>query len=151
MRAIPPLLVALLAVFVLALLAPAPAVSAPAEVPAYVVIVNPGNRNQSLARKFVADAFLKKTSRWPNGETIRPVDLSSESGARERFSQDVLKRSVAAVRSYWQQSIFAGRDVPPPELASDEEIVRYVLKHGGAIGYVSGGANLGETKVVKIQ
>src|SRR5688500_11267336 len=83
--------------------------------PAFIVIVHPGNPNHVLERAFVSDAFLKKATRWPSGDVIRPVDLSPESAVRERFTQELLKRSVSAVKSYWQQMIFSGRDVPPPE------------------------------------
>jgi len=88
-------------------------------------------------RKFLADAFLKKTTRWDDGELIRPVDQVPDSPVRRKFSEDVVKRSVAAVRSYWQQVIFTGRGVPPPEVGGDDEVVRYVLKYSGAVGYVS--------------
>jgi len=77
--------------------------------PAYVVIVHPTNPTTSVSRRFLADAFLKKTTRWDNGETIRPVDQAPDTSVRRRFSDEVLKRSVAAVRNYWQQIIFAGR------------------------------------------
>jgi hypothetical protein len=46
------------------------------------------------------------------------------------------------VRSYWQQRIFSGRDVPPPELDSDDAVIGFVSKYAGAVGYVSGAAKL---------
>jgi hypothetical protein len=73
---------------------------------------------------------------------MRAVDLRPGDPARRNFSEIVLKRSVGAVRSYWQQRIFSGRDVPPPELDSETSVVAYVAKFPGAIGYVSGGAKL---------
>jgi hypothetical protein len=120
------------------------------ERPAYRVIVHPENPIQTVERRFLADAFLKKSSHWPNGEAIRPVDLESESSVRRRFSQDLLKRTTAAVRIYWQQRLFSGRGVPPPELSTDAEVVRYVLKHRGAVGYVAGTADVGGAKVVAV-
>ena len=63
----------------------------------------------------------------------------------------MLKRSVEAVKGYWQQRIFSGRDVPPPELETDDEVVRYVLKHEGAVGYVSGSADARRRKVVSVR
>jgi hypothetical protein len=119
--------------------------------PPFVVIVHGSNPNVLLERAFVSDAFLKKATRWPNGDVIKPVDLTADSPARERFSRDILKRSVKAVQSYWQQVIFSGRDVPPPELAADEAMVRYVETHEGAIGYVSGSARLGGTRAVGVR
>jgi len=62
----------------------------------------------------------------------------------------VLKRSVEAVKGYWQQRIFSGHDVPPPEFDSDDDVVKYVLKHEGAVGYVSGNANLNGSKVLTV-
>ena len=119
--------------------------------PAFVVIVHPRNPHQALDRSFVADAFLKKTTRWPGGDVIKPVDLPPDAAARERFSRDIVKRSVPAVKSYWQQIIFSGRDVPPPELASDELVVQYVLKHETAIGYVSGNTRLDGARTVTVR
>ncbi len=80
-----------------------------------------------------------------------PVDQRANSSVRQTFSEAVLRRSVSAVKRYWQQRIFSGRDLPPLEVDSDEAVVAYVLKHRGAIGYVSGGAKIDRTKVVSVQ
>ncbi len=86
------------------------------------LIVHPSHSEPSAPRAFLADAFLKKVTRWSGGATIHPVDLRPTAAVRHRFTENVLKRSVGAVRSYWQQRIFSGRDVPPPELDSDEAV-----------------------------
>jgi len=120
-------------------------------VPDFRIIVHPENPSTLLSRDFLVDAFLKRVTRWSDGETIRAVDQKPSALARRRFSESVLARSVAAVKNYWQQRIFSGRELPPPELESDEAVVAYVLKHRGAIGYVSGGAKLDRVKPVQIQ
>jgi ABC-type phosphate transport system substrate-binding protein len=131
---------------VLTLLTAIQALAAPAladeATPAFRVVVHPSNSMRSVERSFLADAFLKKVTRWGEGETIRPADLRPAVDARRAFTERVLKRSVGAVRSYWQQRIFSGRDVPPPELESDDEVIAFVAKHPGAVGYVSGSAKL---------
>jgi ABC-type phosphate transport system substrate-binding protein len=119
--------------------------------PGYVIVVHPDNATTSVDRKFLADAFLKKATRWPNGDTIKPADLGPEAPVRRRFTDDVLRRSIAAVKSYWQQRIFSGRDVPPPELESDAQVVRWVLKYPGAIGYVASGAAVQGAKIVNVK
>lgn len=118
--------------------------------PAYRVIVHPQNPVTAIERRFVADAFLKKVTHWRHGEALRPVDLR-DTAPRRRFSEEVLARPVSAVRSYWQQQIFSGRGIPPPELDSDDEVVRFVLSNPGAIGYVSGHAELGGAKVLQLR
>jgi ABC-type phosphate transport system substrate-binding protein len=115
------------------------------------LIVNPANPVTAVDRSFLAEAFLKKTTRWQNDELIRPVDLGADSPVRRHFSEEVLKKSVAAVKSYWQQLVLSGRGLPPPELDSEDLIVRFVLKNPGAIGYVSGGANLEGAKVIAVR
>ncbi|MBX3226885.1 MAG: hypothetical protein KIT84_38290 [Labilithrix sp.] len=133
------------------LLALAFAPAAAADTPSFVVIIHPKNPYVALDRAFLTDVFLKKTTRWPNGDVVKPIDLAATSPVRERFSSEVLKRSVAAVKSYWQQIIFSGRDVPPPELSSEDDVVKYVLAHPTAIGYVGGATKLGDARPVTIK
>src|SRR5690349_3456797 len=115
------------------------------------VVVHPNNPIASVDRTFLQDAFLKRIKRWPGDEVLRPVDLEVRSGVRKTFSKQVLGRSVQAVRAYWQQRIFSGRDVPPPELPSDQEVIGYVLRYPGAVGYVSPGVDLKGAKVVRVR
>jgi hypothetical protein len=122
----------------------------PADAPIYRLVVNVDNPVTSLDRRFVQDAFLKKVRTWPDGEVIRPVDLKGNSPVRERFSLDILRRPLAAIQAYWQQQIFSGRDVPPLAVATDAEVMRYLARYKGAIGYVSGPAPLAGAKAVTI-
>lgn len=116
----------------------------------FVVIVHPDNPRTAVERAFLAKAFLKEVSRWPHDEQVQPVDLGRDSPTRARFSERVIGRSVAAVRNYWQQRIFSGRGLPPPEMSSDEQVVRFVLEHRGGVGYVSPRADLGKTKPIVV-
>jgi ABC-type phosphate transport system substrate-binding protein len=120
-------------------------------VPVYVVVVQTTNPAASVERKFLEDAFLKKITRWPSDTTIRPVDLPASSPVRRRFTEEVLERTLESVKSYWQQRIFSGRDVPPPELDTDDDVVAYVRKHEGAVGYVSGRADVSGVKVLEVR
>jgi len=129
----------------------APFAHSRASAPVYVVIVNPNNPATDADRKFLEDAFLKKVTRWPNDEVIKPADLAPSSSVRKKFSEEVLHRSVDEVKRYWQQRIFSGRDVPPPEFETDDEAIKYVQKHDGGIGYVSGSANLNGAKVIAVK
>jgi ABC-type phosphate transport system substrate-binding protein len=126
------------------------AAAALAERPSFVVIVNPKAPVTRVDRKFLAEIFLRRATRWRDDTPVHPVDLGPESPARARFSQDVLLRSVASVRSFWQQRIFSGQGLPPPELADDAEVVSYVASHPGAVGYVSFGAHVEGARVIEI-
>lgn len=115
------------------------------------IVIHPSNPLSAASREFVADAFLKKAASWQHGGAILAVDLRADNAVRRRFCLSVLKRSIGAVRSYWQQRIFSGRDVPPPELDSEDGVVAYVAKYPGAIGYVSGSTKLAGVKELAIR
>lgn len=117
----------------------------------YFVIVHASNPVGSIERAFVARSFLKTVKTWPQGQAIEPVDLDIGSETRRRFSDGVLGRSVGAVRNYWLQLIFSGRDVPPPELKTNDEIVKFVAGSPGAIGYVSPNVDLRGVKVLSLK
>ena len=119
--------------------------------PAFVVVAHPKVPVASASSGLLTDVFLKRRTRWEDGEKVYPVDLKATSPVRERFSQSVLKRSVAAVRNYWQQRIFSGRALPPPELDSEKAVVRYVANHPGGIGYVGGDTELAGVKVLSVR
>lgn len=122
-----------------------------AAAPGYRVVVHPQNPADRASRSFVADVFLKKATRWADDSSIRPVDQRASAGARIAFSNGVLGRSVSAVKSYWQQRIFSGRDVPPPEVEDDDAVVAYVSQNSGAIGYVSAAAKLKGVKAISLE
>lgn len=117
----------------------------------FMVLVHPSNPVSVVRRSYLVEIFLKKVTRWPTGELIRPADLSRSSPVRRRFCEEVLGRSLAAVRSYWQQQIFSGRDTPPPEFDSDAAAVSFVLSHPGAIAYIDSDVDLRGAKVVTVK
>lgn len=117
----------------------------------FVVIVHPDNPIASIPRDTLRDAFLKKTSEWSSGESIRPIELARRFPARDRFNRDVLRKSTTQLKSYWSQQIYSGKAVPPPEAATTRTVIEHVLSSKGAIGYLPAGAEPGGAKVVRVQ
>ena len=115
------------------------------------VIVHPEAPTTALTRDHVSRLFLKKTRHWDGGIPVVPVDLSDRSPTRVAFTRAVHRRSVELVRQFWEQQIFSGRSVPPPNKASDAEVVAYVRTTRGAIGYVSADADVRGVRVVEIR
>ena len=125
--------------------------SARAEDEQFKVIVHPNNSLDAVGRDFVRDAYLKKATSWRGGETVRPVDLATKYPVRDRFTQVVLRKTPAQLKTYWNQQIFSGKGVPPPEVDSPANVVSYVLANPGAIGYLPVAADHGKAKVVGIR
>lgn len=116
----------------------------PAHAASFKVVVHASNPVRSLSADQASKYFLKKVTRWNDGSEIEPVDLNDESQVRETFSETIHGKDVVSVKSYWQKMIFSGRATPPPELSSDAEVIAYVRSNPGAIGYVGGGAAVGD-------
>ena len=120
------------------------------DVSAYKLIVHPSNPATQFSRLKVGEIFLKKAPRWPDGHPIMPVELSGKSPVRQRFSLEIYGKPVIAISAYWQQMIFGGKGVPPPEKSNDTDVVAFVRDTPGAIGYVWSGADVSTVKVVAI-
>ena len=109
----------------------------------FVVVVNAANPASNIPKAAVAALFTKKTHEWEDGTPVFPVDLPADDPVREAFTLAIHGKSPQAIRAYWQQQIFSGREVPPPERSSDEQVLAYVRTTAGAIGYVRPTARLG--------
>jgi ABC-type phosphate transport system substrate-binding protein len=116
----------------------------------YKVIVHPDNPVTSVDRGFLRDAYLRKVTDWTGDGPIRPIDLAKRFSVRERFLQEVLKKTPAQLKIYWNQQIFSGKGVPPPEADSTAAAVAYVLATPGAIAYLPIDADPGKAKMIKV-
>ena len=115
---------------------------------AVIVVVSAANPVAEIGRDEVMKLFLKTISKFPSGTPAAPVNNRSAAGA---FAKEVLRRPGSAVDSYWQQRIFSGKDVPPPEKGSDAEVLAFVRANPEAIGYVTAGTALTPgVKAVKV-
>ncbi len=123
----------------------------PAQAQGFKVIAHAEVAESELAKDVVAKLFLKQAAKFPGGTAAKPVDLNKASAVRAEFSTAVLGRPVSAVETYWQQQIFAGKEVPPPAKASDDEVIAFVKATPGAIGYVSAGAAIAGVKVIAVK
>jgi ABC-type phosphate transport system substrate-binding protein len=109
-----------------------------------VVVANASVAGTGVRRADLAAVFLKKAVRWGDGSPANPVDQSGTSAVRRGFSEAVLHMPVMGVVQYWgkQISSMAASVRPPTVKASDEEVLVYVAKTSGAVGYISSGTTL---------
>jgi ABC-type phosphate transport system substrate-binding protein len=110
----------------------------------FVVIVHPSVVGASIRRADLAAVFLRQAQRWAGGGGLAvPVDQSGTSPVRKAFSEAVLRQPVAQVVQYWQKQMFASRPLRPPSVKDgDAEVIDFVAKTAGAVGYVSRGTVL---------
>jgi ABC-type phosphate transport system substrate-binding protein len=109
----------------------------------FVVIVNPSVAGTQVHRRDLAALFLKKSLRWGDRSSAQPVDQSGASPVRQAFSEAVLEMPVGTVLQYWQKQMFGLTPAHPPAVKpSDAEVIAFVGRNAGAVGYVSSAVHL---------
>jgi ABC-type phosphate transport system substrate-binding protein len=108
----------------------------PAAAQDVVPVVSAKSPVTTLSSSQVADIFLGKTARFPDGTQAVPIDLQEDSPARERFYAQYTGKSPAQVKAHWSKLVFTGRGQPPRQVASSAEVRKAVAENPSAIGYL---------------
>lgn len=101
-----------------------------------VVVVSTDSPVTEISRRHLADLYLGRTTRFPNGEPAEPIDQGTTSAARADFYQQYLGRSLAEIKAHWSRLIFTGRGRPPRDVPGGEDVRRLVAENPGTIGYI---------------
>lgn len=112
-----------------------------------VVIINPAN-SASIDEEQIAKIFLGQTKTFSNGSEAIPID-QKEGPVREDFGNKFLKKNPSQLKAQWARQIFTGGAKPPKELASDDEILKFVASTPGAIAYMDSSKVNKTVKVIK--
>ena len=101
-----------------------------------VAVVSAESSITRLSTSQLADIFLGKVSRFPDGSLAVPVDLSDGSAERDQFYAKLTGKSPAQIKAYWSKIIFTGRGQPPKAVQNDSDMKKYVAANIDAIGYI---------------
>ena len=101
-----------------------------------VAVVSAKSAVTVLSRNQLADIFLGKASRFPNGVPAVPIDQADGSVARDEFYAKLDGKSASQLKAYWSKIIFTGRGQPPPVVANSNEMKRRLIGNPAAIGYI---------------
>ena len=112
------------------------AAAGPACAQEVVPVVSAKSAVTTLNAAQVADIFLGKTSRFPDGTQAVPIDLGEDSPARDRFYAQYTGKSPAQVKAHWSKIIFTGRGQPPRQANSALEAKKLIADNPNAIGYI---------------
>jgi ABC-type phosphate transport system substrate-binding protein len=105
-----------------------------------VAVVSSKNAVTRLSKSQVADIFLGKTARFPDGSQAVPIDQSEGTAVRNEFYTNFAGKSAAQIKAYWSKIIFTGRGQPPKAVSNDIEVKKRLAGNPAAIGYLE--ANL---------
>jgi hypothetical protein len=71
-----------------------------------------------------------------NQQDAIPINLPAGNPWRQQFLKMVLGQSEEQYTGYWLVRRYVGKGVPPQELATSEEMLKYVFSTPGAVGYL---------------
>ena len=106
---------------------------APAQSVAVVVIGHPGLEKMDTAT--LQRIFTGRVVEV-GGRPVTPINAVSGSPVRAKFLQTYLQQDEDKYVAYWTVRRYIGKGVPPRELTSPDEVIRFIAATPGAIGYV---------------
>ncbi|MEP7312300.1 MAG: phosphate ABC transporter substrate-binding protein [Pseudomonadota bacterium] len=101
-----------------------------------VAVVSAKSSVTALSKNQVADIFLGKTVRYPNGMQAVPIDQVEGSAARTEFYSIYASKSPAQLKAHWSKIIFTGRGKPPAAVANSVEARKLIAADTRAISYI---------------
>ena len=125
------------------------AVASPAAADEFKVVANPSIKASEISIDDLKGVFLATKTSLPDGSQVEPV-LAKTGAAHEAFLKDIGKTGQA-LSTYYRSLVFTGKGSMPKVCASDAEVIEYVSKTRGAIGYVSAAANAAGTKTLDVK
>ncbi|MGD0792729.1 MAG: TonB family protein [Terriglobales bacterium] len=113
------------------------------------VIANWSVKADTISAGELRRVFLKEKISLADGTHVEPV-LEKNGPVHEAFLQEYLGMSEDDLQTYYRTLVFTGRGSMPKAFGSDAEVVAYVARTRGAIGYVSSAASAQGVKTLAI-
>jgi TonB family protein len=113
------------------------------------VIANLSVKPDAISVAELKNVFLEQKNSLGDGTPVNPV-LQRSGATHEEFLREFLDRSDDDLERYYRSLAFTGTGSMPKAVASDAEVVAYVAKTKGAVGYVSLEANTNGVKTLTV-
>lgn len=104
------------------------------------IIANPSVKTDAISAEELKSVFLEEKNSLNDGSRVEPV-LSRGGSAHEAFVKEYLGKTDAGLQTYYRTLVFTGKGLMPKAESSDSDVVAYVARTRGAIGYVDIGTS----------
>jgi len=115
-----------------------------------VVIV--GNKNlstETISKETLQRIFLGQQTNWEDGTKIKFAILKTDQND-DIFLREYLYYTSTRFVRHWRSQVFSGKGEMPPNLKSDEEMLKFIQDDKGAIGFVTAGTDTSAVKVLTV-
>ncbi len=125
-------------------------VSAEATAGGVKIVANRSVAANSVSLAELKSVYLQEKNALVDGTHVQPV-LAKGGAVHEAFLRQYLDKSDPALQIYYRSLVFTGKGSMPRAVQSDAEMLSYVAKTKGAIGYVSASAGVEGVKVLEVK
>lgn len=115
---------------------------------AEVVIANTSLGASQVDKSTLQNLFLGKISEL-SGTGITVATLK-EGPVHEAFLAGYIGKNAQQFLAHWRKLVFSGQGTQPPAFTTEEDLVDFVAKTPGAIGYISDGTAHDGVKVLGV-
>jgi ABC-type phosphate transport system substrate-binding protein len=114
------------------------------------IIANLSVKSDTISTDELKSVFLGEQSSLNDGSHVEPV-LEKGGATHEAFVKEYLGKSDSALQIYYRSLVFTGKGSMPKAVGFDADVVAYVAKTKGAIGYVASGARAEGVKTLEVK
>jgi TonB family protein len=113
------------------------------------IVANRSIRADSISADELRKVFLAEQNTLQDGSHVEPV-FERKGPTHEIFVREFLRENTSSLQSHYGALVFTGKALMPKFLNSDAEVLTYVSRTRGAIGYVDAYANSDGVKVLDV-
>lgn len=113
------------------------------------IIANPSVKADSISASELKSIFLEEKLSLADGTHVEPV-IEKTGAVHDAFLAEYLGKTDDDLQTYYSTLVFSGRGSAPRQLRSDAEVVAYVARTRGAIGYVGSEAKAEGVKTLTV-
>lgn len=114
------------------------------------VIANPEVKISEISADDLRSVFLGTLTSLKSAGPVEPV-LARDASSLSRFAADYLGKTPAGLETYYRSLVFTGKWSMPVSFDSDSEVVQYVAKTRGAIGFVRDTTPTDQVRTLKVK
>lgn len=104
---------------------------------AFWIIINEElKEKEEISDRQLLMIFSLKKTQWEDGKSIVVISYGSNNKIHQDFVKDILGINHEVLENIWNIKIYSGQVQPPKIAKTKEEVIEYVKKHKGAIGYI---------------
>ncbi len=114
------------------------------------VVANAGVKASDISTDELRSIFTGATTHFKDGSHAAPVTLKSGS-VHEAFLSQYIGKNDSAFKATWRGLVFSGQATMPKSFDSEADLLEYVAKTPGAIGYAAKGAKHDGVKTLQVK